>query len=94
MKKVLWMVLAIGLIATPAFCDELDDAYHEKYDTLQVQLKSSRAQLTAALMSNAPQHVLDRYSTTTGDLMAAKSDMKIKLLEKNGKLPEWWVDDK
>lgn len=86
-------VLLLLLFSSPGYCDQLDDAYHEKHDQLRVMLKVGREKMEAAMKTNARQSTLKRYSSEISDLITQKNDLKTKLLEKNGKLPAWWIEE-
>lgn len=89
--KTFAVCVALVLTASVAWTDDLMDAYHAEYDKMTANIK--RASITASKDCGDPPTIFCVGSMSmVGRYKQDRDALKLRVLERYEKLPEWWKD--
>jgi hypothetical protein len=83
--------LAVALTAGFAFADDLMNAYRAEYDKITAQITSMSAMAKKDCDATPPSFCVSSVAAV-GRYAEKRDDLKLRVLEKYGKLPEWWTE--
>lgn len=93
MKTFAVAVLCAGVVflSSSALADDLMNAYRAEYDKITAQITSTSAMAKKDCAATPPSFCVSSVAAV-GRYAEKRDELKLRVLEKYGKLPEWWME--